>query len=113
MGIEESGLHEIEVAALLHDIGKIGVPDSILNKPGRLDEDEYALMKKHPDYGWAVLRILPGLEMASLYILHHHERFDGKGYPDGLQAAELLICARIVSVIDAFDPMFPSRPYRR
>ncbi len=85
MGIEESGLHDIEVAALLHDIGKIGVPDSILNKPGRLDEDEYALMKKHPEYGWAVLRILPGLELASLYILHHHERVDGKGYPGGLQ----------------------------
>ncbi len=113
MGIEESGLHDIEVAALLHDIGKIGVPDSILNKPGRLDEDEYALMKKHPEYGWAVLRILPGLELASLYILHHHERFDGKGYPGGLQGTEIPIGARIVCVIDAFDAMVSSRPYRR
>jgi HD-GYP domain-containing protein (c-di-GMP phosphodiesterase class II) len=113
MGIEESGLHDIEVAALLHDIGKIGVPDSILNKPGRLDEDEYALMKKHPEYGWAVLRILPGLELASLYILHHHERLDGKGYPGGLQGTEIPIGARIVCVIDAFDAMVSSRPYRR
>lgn len=113
MGIEESGLHDIEVAALLHDVGKVGVPDSILNKPGRLDDDEMELMKKHPEYGWAVLRILPGLESASLYILHHHERFDGKGYPGGLAGSEIPIGARIVCVIDAFDAMVSSRPYRR
>ncbi len=113
MGISESGLHDIEVAALLHDIGKIGVPDSILNKPGRLDNQEFDLMKKHPEYGWAVLRILPGLELASLYVLHHHERVDGKGYPGGLQGNEIPIGARIVCVIDAFDAMVSSRPYRR
>lgn len=112
MGIPESGLHDIEVAALLHDIGKVGVPDSILNKPGRLDDQEFALMKKHPEYGWAVLRILPGLELASLYVLHHHERVDGKGYPGGLHGAEIPIGARIVCVIDAFDAMVSSRPYR-
>ena len=113
LGLEEAELQNLEVAALLHDIGKVGVPDSILRKPGRLDPDEYALMKKHSEYGWAVLRMLPGFERAALDILHHHESFDGKGYPAGLQAAEIPVVSRIVCVIDAFDAMVSSRPYRK
>ena len=113
LGLEESQLQNLEVAALLHDIGKVGVPDAILRKPGKLDDDEYALMKKHPEYGWAVLRMLPGFERAALDILHHHERFDGKGYPAGLRETEIPIVSRIVSVIDAFDAMVSSRPYRK
>jgi HD-GYP domain-containing protein (c-di-GMP phosphodiesterase class II) len=113
LGLEESQLQSLEVAALLHDIGKVGIPDAILRKPGKLDEDEYALMKKHPEYGWAVLRMLPGFEHAALDILHHHETFDGKGYPAGLRETETPIVSRIVSVIDAFDAMVSSRPYRR
>jgi HD-GYP domain-containing protein (c-di-GMP phosphodiesterase class II) len=113
LGIEETCLQDIEVAALLHDIGKIGVPDAILKKPARLSEDEYALMKKHPEYGWAVVRLFPGMERASLIILHHHESFDGTGYPGGLKELEIPIGARIVSVIDAFDAMVSSRPYRK
>jgi HD-GYP domain-containing protein (c-di-GMP phosphodiesterase class II) len=112
LGLEESALQNLEVAALLHDIGKVGIPDSILRKPGRLDPDEYALMKKHPEYGWAVLRMLPGFERAALDILHHHESFDGKGYPAGLQGTEIPVVSRIVCVIDAFDAMVSSRPYR-
>ncbi len=112
LGLEEAELQNLEVAALLHDIGKMGIPDSILRKPGRLDPDEYALMKKHPEYGWAVLRMLPGFERAALDILHHHENFDGKGYPAGLQCSEIPVVSRIVSVIDAFDAMVSSRPYR-
>jgi HD-GYP domain-containing protein (c-di-GMP phosphodiesterase class II) len=112
LGLDEAALQDLEVAALLHDIGKIGIPDAILSKPGKLDDDEYALMKKHPEYGWAVLRILPGFERASLDILHHHEQFDGKGYPAGLKESEIPIVSRIVSVIDAFDAMVSSRPYR-
>jgi HD-GYP domain-containing protein (c-di-GMP phosphodiesterase class II) len=112
LGLEESELQSLEVAALLHDIGKVGIPDAILKKPGRLDADEYALMKKHPEYGWAVLRMLPGFERAALDILHHHENFDGKGYPAGLKEAEIPVVSRIVSVIDAFDAMVSSRPYR-
>src|ERR1700716_447840 len=73
LGLEESELQNLEVAALLHDIGKVGIPDAILRKPERLDPEEYALMKKHPEYGWAVLRMLPGFERAALDILHHHE----------------------------------------
>jgi len=112
LGLEESELQNLEVAALLHDIGKMGIPDAILRKPGRLDADEYALMKKHPEYGWAVLRMLPGFESAALDILHHHENFDGKGYPAGLKESEIPIVSRIVTVIDAFDAMVSSRPYR-
>jgi HD-GYP domain-containing protein (c-di-GMP phosphodiesterase class II) len=113
LGLEEDALRDLEVAALLHDIGKIGIPDSILKKPAKLEADEYALMKKHPEYGWAVLRMLPGFERAALYILHHHESFDGKGYPAGLRGSEIPIASRIVSVTDAFDAMVSSRPYRQ
>jgi HD-GYP domain-containing protein (c-di-GMP phosphodiesterase class II) len=112
LGLEESELQNLEVAALLHDIGKVGIPDAILRKPGRLDADEYTLMKKHPEYGWAVLRMLPGFERAALDILHHHENFDGKGYPAELKELEIPVVSRIVSVIDAFDAMVSSRPYR-
>ena len=113
LGLEDSVLQNLEIAALLHDIGKVGIPDSILRKPGKLDPDEYALMKKHPEYGWAVLRMLPGFERAALDILHHHESFDGTGYPAGLKDTEVPIVSRIVSVIDAFDAMVSSRPYRK
>lgn len=113
LGLEESELQNLEVVALLHDIGKVGIPDAILRKPGRLDPEEYALMKKHPEYGWAVLRMLPGFERAALEILHHHESFDGKGYPAGLKETEIPVVSRIVCVIDAFDAMVSSRPYRK
>src|SRR5580658_7827380 len=112
LGFDQGALCDLEVAALLHDIGKIGIPDAILNKPAKLTDDEYAVMKKHPEYGWAVLRHVPGMERASLMILHHHESFEGRGYPAGLKGEEIPIGSRIVSVIDAFDAMVSSRPYR-
>ena len=113
LGLEDSVLQNLEFADFLLDIGKVGIPDAILRKPGKLDPDEYALMKKHPEYGWAVLRMLPGFERAALDILHHHESFDGTGYPAGLKDTEVPIVSRIVSVIDAFDAMVSSRPYRK
>jgi HD-GYP domain-containing protein (c-di-GMP phosphodiesterase class II) len=112
LGLDETSLSDIEVAALLHDIGKIGIPDAILQKPAKLTNEEYDLMKRHPEYGWAVLRHVPGMERASLMILHHHESYDGRGYPAGLKGEEIPIGSRIVSVIDAFDAMVSSRPYR-
>jgi HD-GYP domain-containing protein (c-di-GMP phosphodiesterase class II) len=113
LGVEERCMPDIEMGALLHDIGKIGVPDGILNKPARLTEEEYAIVKRHPEFGWAALRNIPGFETTSLYVLHHHENFDGTGYPAKLKRTEIPVGARIVSVIDAFDAMVSSRPYRR
>jgi putative two-component system response regulator len=112
LGMEEGGLADIEVAALLHDAGKVGVPDAILKKPGPLDPAEWRVMRMHPEFSWAVLRLVPGLERASLYALHHHEKYNGSGYPSGLKGEEIPIGARIVSVIDAFDAMVASRPYK-
>jgi HD-GYP domain-containing protein (c-di-GMP phosphodiesterase class II) len=113
LGVPESCMSDLEMGALLHDIGKIGVPDGILNKPGRLTPEEYEFVKRHPEFGWAVLRKLPRLEQTSLYVLHHHENFDGTGYPAKLKGSEIPIGSRIVSVIDAFDAMVSSRPYRK
>jgi HD-GYP domain-containing protein (c-di-GMP phosphodiesterase class II) len=111
--IAESDFYQLEVAALLHDIGKIGVPDAILKKEGRLTDDERALMNKHPEYSWSILRLFPGLDKASLYALHHHESYDGSGYPGGLKGSEIPIGSRIVSVIDAYDAMISNRCYRK
>ena len=112
LGIAEQELYQYEVAALLHDVGKVGIPDAILKKPGKLTDEERALVNKHPEYSWTVLRTLQGLEQASLFALHHHENFDGTGYPAGLRGTEIPLGSRIVSVIDAFDAMVASRPYR-
>ena len=112
LGIDEIELRDIEAASLLHDIGKIGLPDSILLKPGRLTPEEYAITKKHPEYGWAILRSVPGFERASLLVLHHHERYDGQGYPAGLVGEEIPLGSRIVAIVDAFDAMLSSRAYR-
>lgn len=113
LGLDEKTLENLEVAALLHDIGKVGVPDAILRKPAKLDAEEYALIKKHPEFGWAVLKMLPGFASAALDILHHHESMDGKGYPAGLRNSEIPIVSRIVCVIDAYDAMVSNRPYRK
>jgi HD-GYP domain-containing protein (c-di-GMP phosphodiesterase class II) len=112
IGVAESCLPDLEMGALLHDIGKVGIPDSILAKPGRLTDKEFEIVKRHSEFGWTVIRNLPGLEHTSLQVLHHHENFDGTGYPAGLKGSETPIGARIVSVIDAFDAMISSRPYR-
>ena len=98
---------------MLHDIGKIGVPDAILKKEGKLTEEERTLMNKHPEYSWSILRLFPGLVKASLYALHHHESYAGSGYPGGLKGEEIPLGSRIVSVIDAYDAMISNRCYRK
>ena len=113
IGVDSQALREIEIASLLHDIGKVGVPDSILLKPGKLTREEYEVVKKHSEYGWAILNSVPGLERTSLLVLHHHERFDGKGYPAGLVGDAIPLGARIVAVVDTFDAMLSNRPYRK
>ena len=95
----------MEVAALLHDIGKIGVPDAILKKNGPLTAEERSIIKRHPEYSWSILSLFPGLEEASFYALHHHESADGTGYPAGLKGQDIPLVSRIISVIDAYDAM--------
>jgi HD-GYP domain-containing protein (c-di-GMP phosphodiesterase class II) len=113
LGVAEKDLYQIEVAALLHDVGKIGVPDSILKKTTALTSEERTLMNRHPEYSWSILRLFAGLEEASLYALHHHESVDGSGYPAGLTASDIPMASRIVSVIDAYDAMVSNRCYRQ
>jgi HD-GYP domain-containing protein (c-di-GMP phosphodiesterase class II) len=113
LGLAESDFYQLEAAALLHDIGKIGIPDAILKKEGKLTDEEKALMNKHPEYSWSILRLFPGLDKASLYALHHHESFDGRGYPGGLKGGDIPIGSRIVAVIDAYDAMISNRCYRK
>lgn len=112
LNIPEDQLYQVEVAALLHDVGKVGVPDAILKKNGPLTAEERALINRHPEYSWSILRLLPGFQDASLYALHHHENFDGSGYPAGLKGTAIPLVSRIVSVIDAYDAMVSHRCYR-
>lgn len=104
--------HQIQIGAPLHDIGKIGVADSILNKPGRLTADEFEVMKSHTLKGAAILETIPALSPMIPIVRHHHEKWDGSGYPDGLRADGIARAARVVAVADAFDAMTSNRPYR-
>jgi len=113
MNIPEQRLYQVEVAALLHDVGKIGVPDAVLKKAGPLTDEERALINRHPEYSWSILRRFPGLQEASLYALHHHENMDGTGYPAGLKGPDVPLVSRIISVIDAYDAMVSNRCYRK
>lgn len=113
LGMEESLFQAVEISALLHDIGKVGVPDATLQKPGSLTDDEFAVLRRHSEYGWAILRLIPGFAAVSHFVLHHHERMDGRGYPAGLRGEEIPMGARVICVIDAFDAMVSDRPYRR
>jgi HD-GYP domain-containing protein (c-di-GMP phosphodiesterase class II) len=113
LDVPENCLYQVEVAALLHDVGKIGVPDAILKKAAPLTADERAVINRHPEYSWSILRLLSGLEEASLYALHHHESMDGSGYPAGLKGDDIPLASRIVSVIDAYDAMVSNRCYRK
>ena len=113
MNIPEDRLYQVEVAALLHDIGKVGVPDAILKKTSGLTPEERALINRHPEYSWSILKLFPGLEEASLYALHHHESMDGTGYPAKLKGTDIPLASRIISVIDAYDAMVSNRSYRK
>lgn len=99
--------------ALLHDIGKLAIPDSILLKPGKLTEEEWAIMRKHPEYAYQMLYPIAYLRPALDIPYWHHERWDGKGYPRGLKGEEIPLSARIFAVVDAWDAMRSDRPYRK
>lgn len=106
-------MHDVELAAIFHDIGKIGTPDAVLNKPSRLSEDEFQIMKKHPEISCQILQEYPGFEKIATVTLSHHERYDGKGYPSGLKGENIPLLARIVLIADTFDAMTSTRPYRK
>jgi len=113
MGVEGEELRKIARGAFLHDIGKMGIPDSILRKPGPLTDDERAVMRKHCEIGHAVLTKIPFLNEPAEIVLSHQERFDGKGYPRGLRGEEIPLGARIFAVADTLDAMISDRPYRK
>ena len=112
-GLSSEKMKALEFGALLHDIGKIGVPDSILRKPAKLTEEEWVRMREHPVHGQQILRGIEFLEGAARVVAQHHEQWDGTGYPLGLRQEEIDICARIFAVADAFDAITSDRVYRR
>ncbi|MBQ8825874.1 MAG: HD-GYP domain-containing protein [Oscillospiraceae bacterium] len=112
LGLDDAQTQEIHIAAHLHDIGKIGVPDRVLLKEGRLDNEEWELMKKHPQTGADILSKSSHLCRIAAVVLHHHERWDGKGYPFGAKETEIPLGARIIAVCDSIDAMASKRSYR-
>jgi HD-GYP domain-containing protein (c-di-GMP phosphodiesterase class II) len=113
MGLSEKEIEQIELAALLHDIGKIGVEDRILMKPTRLDEDETVLMRRHPIYGASILEPSSALRPLVPIVLAHHENYDGSGYPQGLRGEKIPLGSRIILVSDAYEAMTSDRIYRK
>jgi response regulator RpfG family c-di-GMP phosphodiesterase len=112
LGVATEELDEIERGAMLHDIGKIGVRDAVLLKPGPLDDEEWREMKRHPALGYEILKGIKFLEHARLVPLHHQERWDGSGYPAGLRGEQICLGARIFAVVDTYDAITSDRPYR-
>ncbi len=113
MGLGDAMLRLVEVAALIHDVGKIGVPDSILRKPGQLSSSEFAAIQQHPIMGAVIAESVPGFEGTLDVIRHHHERWDGKGYPAGLAGEAIPFVARLMAVADSYSAMTTDRPYRK
>jgi len=112
LGLGHAEKEKVHIAAHLHDIGKIGVPDSVLNKSGKLTNEEWELMKKHPEIGAEILSKSRHLNELTDIVLHHHERYDGKGYPDGLSGNDIPLGARIIAICDSIDAMMSNRSYR-
>ena len=113
LALDEQEVNRIRYAALLHDIGKVAIPDDILNKPAKLDDDEFEVMKTHTIVGERILRAIPGLGGVARIIRSEHERYDGRGYPDGLKGEEIPIGSRIILACDAYHAMVSDRPYRK
>lgn len=112
LALDTEAKKELELGCLLHDIGKIHVPDAVLNKQGKLDQDEYSMLTQHPLLGSEILELTPSLRKYIPAVKHHHERFDGNGYPDQLSGDEIPLHAQIIALADTYDAMTTSRPYR-
>ncbi len=113
LGLDAGGLSTLQRTAELHDVGKLAIPDAVLHKPAHLDEGEAAVMRTHPVVGARIVEHVPGLEEVARAVRHEHERWDGRGYPDGLAGEAIPIASRIVFACDAFHAMTSDRPYRR
>jgi len=113
LGFDTDKIEKLHFAATLHDIGKIGVPDTVLNKPGKLTDREYNVIKMHTSIGSDILKNIESIKYASVIARHHHERYDGKGYPDGISGENIPLEARIVAIADTYDAMTSKRVYRR
>ncbi len=111
--LSEEEMSDLELSAIFHDIGKIGTPDAVLNKPSRLSEEEFQVMKQHPEKSYEILKDFPNFEKIATNARLHHERYDGKGYPLGLKGEEIPVAARIILIADTFDAMTSTRPYRK
>jgi diguanylate cyclase (GGDEF)-like protein/putative nucleotidyltransferase with HDIG domain len=112
LGLRDTEVEWVRSAALLHDIGKVAIPDEILHKPGPLNDEEWVLMKQHPVIGERILRVLPGMGPVARIVRHEHERWDGNGYPDGLAGEEIPIGSRIIIAADTYHAITSDRPYR-
>jgi HD domain-containing protein len=112
LGLGPEELPEVRLAALLRDVGKLAVPDGVLRKPGPLGSREWELVRRHPEWGGEMIFGIPGLEGVAAIVVHHHEHYDGSGYPDGLVGIDIPLASRIVAVCDAYGAMICDRPYR-
>lgn len=113
LGLSPSEINRLAVAAQLHDVGKVGIPDSILNKPQSLEEFEKELMRRHPEIGYNIVKSIPFLDEVAIDVLHHHEHYEGNGYPAGLKGGEITLNGRIISILDSFDIMTHKRVYAK
>jgi putative nucleotidyltransferase with HDIG domain len=113
MSLSPEDRRAVKLGSVLHDVGKIGIPDSVLRKPGPLTDEEWSVMRKHPEIGESMLKDIAFLSPVLPAVRHHHERWDGGGYPDGLTREDIPVTARVITVCDSFDAMTSDRPYRR
>ncbi|WP_461247569.1 HD-GYP domain-containing protein [Treponema sp. R6D11] len=113
MKLDKQNIEELKRSSVLHDIGKIGIPDTVLKKETKLTDEEFAIIKSHPQTGAAILKHIKSFKDLVPAVYHHHERFDGEGYPDGIKGTAIPLHARIIAITDTFDAMTSSRSYRK
>ncbi|PKK96631.1 MAG: hypothetical protein CVV58_05385, partial [Tenericutes bacterium HGW-Tenericutes-3] len=112
LNLDEDDINELEMAGMYHDIGKISIPDAILDKPSKLTDEEYDIMKSHTEVGYSILKAADEYSGLAEHALYHHERWDGKGYPKGLSGEDIPLFSRIICVCDSYEAMTAERPYK-